>query len=423
MSLDLFKSIIENPLPYAHKLGLKKLTLPIHAEWIRRAFYLGNTKDGIGSETTQAHRAAYKTSCVRVGLDLRIIGLPFINTILLRKTDKDIKEVLEGVVRDLQTDISMQLMKDLHGHYPKMTSSSYSEIEMSHYCGVMGKQLLGLGLGSSITGKHGPVITDDIITIKDRVSTAERESTIQSYYELVNIASEKEHHIQNWGTPWHKNDAFSVMPKPYKHDVYSTGIVPPERIQEIKGILPGSLFAANYELKHIADGDILFTEPKYGEFPIGASSYAHIDAAYGGEDRTALTIIAEVDGKLHTIGWMMEGHIENHYNEIVSKMERFQCHSYDCENNSDKGFLRKDLSRLTSISGTGYHERMNKYFKISTYGKARWNDVIFDLQDDTTEYIAEIMEYNENASHDDAPDSFASLVKRRYYEEDTISYY
>ncbi|MCK4816585.1 hypothetical protein KA005_12520, partial [bacterium] len=266
-----------------------------------------------------------------------------------------------------------------------------------------------------ITGKHGSVFTDDIITVKDRVSTPARDETKSQYNELINIASEENHNIFNTGTPWHKDDAFSIMPKPQIHTVYQTGILSSEVIAERKAAMPGSLFAANYELKHIADGDILFPEPKYGDFPVGSRALAHIDAAYGGEDRTALTIIAEVDGKLYTMGWMMEGHIENHYNQIVSKMERFQCHSYDCENNADKGFLRKDLSRLTSISGTGYHEEMNKYYKISTYGKARWKDVIFDLENGDPKYIAEIMDYNENAGHDDAPDSLSSLIKRRFY--------
>lgn len=415
MSLDLFKSIIENPLPFAQRLGLNKLTLPIHREWIRRAFFLGNTPDNTGDETTQAHRNSYKSTCVRVGLDLRIIGKPFENTILLRKTDKDVKDIITAVSKDLQSDISMSLLKDMYGEYPKLVSNSYSEIELSTYCGVMGKQLLGMGLGASITGKHGSVITDDIITLKDRVSAAEREATKSAYYELLNIAADDGQHIQNWGTPWQKDDAFKVMPRAKKHTVYETGILSKESIETLKNSMPASLFAANYELKHIADGDILFPEPQYGAFPIGARALAHIDAAYGGEDRTALTIIAEVDGKLHTIGWMMEGHIENHYNQIVSKLERFQCHSYDCENNADKGFLRKDLSRLTSIAGTGYHESMNKYFKISTYGKARWKDVIYDLEGSSPEYIGEIMDYNENAGDDDAPDSFASLVKRRYY--------
>ena len=409
MSIELLESIINNPIPFAHALGYTKLTEELHKDWIRTMFFL--EEDG----TLQAHRGSYKTTCLIIALSLRIIAKPEENTILLRKSRDDVNEVVNAVSKIIHSEIAMSLIKGIFALTPTFIADSGTEIELSTYKGAMGRQLLGLGLKSSITGKHGSVITDDIVTVKDRVSEAHRKETKTMFNELINIASESDQIIFNCGTPWHKNDAFSLMPPPKKFPVYETGIKTPEEIKEIKSKMPSSLYAANYELKHIADGDILFTEPKYGKFPEGERALAHIDAAYGGEDRTALTIISEVNGKLHTIGWMMEGHIENHYNEIVSKMERFQCHSYDCENNADKGFLRKDLSRLTSISGTGYHEQMNKYYKISTYGKARWNDVIFDLENGDPEYIDEIMEYNENAEHDDAPDSFASLVKRRYY--------
>jgi hypothetical protein len=133
--------------------------------------------------------------------------------------------------------------------------------------------------------------------------------------------------------------------------------------------------------------------------------------------------MTEVDNVLYFTGWLMPGHIEHNYRKISSRMDRYQAESYDCEKNADKGYLPKDLRNHTPISGVTYHESMNKYYKISTYGKARWKEVVFDLQEDQPQevqdevlaYIAQIMDYNENAEHDDAPDSFASLVKRRYY--------
>lgn len=412
MSIELLESIIENPVPFAHALGYTKLNEELHKEWIRTMFFL--EEDG----TLQAHRGSYKTTCLIIALALRIIAKPFENTILLRKSRDDVNEVINAVSKVLHSEIVMSLIKGIYDLTPTFTADSGTEIELSIYKGAMGRQLLGLGLKSSITGKHGSVITDDIVTVKDRVSEAHRKETKNTFLELINIASESHHRIFNCGTPWHKDDAFSLMPKPVKYTVNDTGIKSTEEIKAIKESMPSSLYAANYELKHIADGDILFPEPKYGAFPIGSSSYAHIDAAYGGDDRTALTIISENGDTLNMIGWMMEGHIENHYKQIVSKMERYQCHGYDCENNADKGFLRKDLSKLTRIPGSGYHEKMNKYYKISTYGKARWKDVVFDLEHGDPEYIDEIMEYNENAGHDDAPDSFASLVKRRYYSKE-----
>ena len=404
----LFDKVIEDPIPYAHMLGLTKLNDDIHKKWIRRAFFMDK------HETTQAHRGSYKSTCVRVGLGLRMIGKPFENTILMRKTDPDVKDIITGISRDLKSDAAQGLMYDIYGRYPKFLADSYSELELDVYCGVMGRQLIGLGLNTSITGKHGSVMTDDIITLKDRLSGAERERTKSQYQELINIASEKNQYIQNWGTPWHRDDAFSIMPKPEITTVYQSGIIPEEEIAARKSAMTSSLFAANYELKHVSDEDLLFKEPEYGAFPIGIKCYAQIDAGYGGSDGTAMTIIGEENGKLHTVGWLMQGHVDTHYNEIISRLERFQVLRCACEDNADKGYLRKELAKRTNIGFYGYHESTNKYYKISSYGKGAWKRSIIDMDNSDLEYISQIMDYNENAEHDDAPDSFSSLVRWKY---------
>jgi hypothetical protein len=63
---------------------------------------------------------------------------------------------------------------------------------------------------------------------------------------------------------------------------------------------------------------------------------------------------------------------------------------------------------------------MNKYIKISTYLKGIWDKVIF-ISDTDPSYIEEILEYNENAVHDDCPDSLsciARLLWRRFGREE-----
>jgi hypothetical protein len=408
MSTDLLQAIIKDPIPYAHALGLTKLNDNLHKQWIIDIFNLEK------NDTIQGHRGSYKTTCLRVGIGLRMIAKPFENLILQRKSDGDVKDLINAVSKDLKSDICMNLMNDIYGYYPKFIADNNSEIELSSYRGAMGRQLLGLGIGSSITGKHGHVITDDIVTLKDRLSAAERERTKAQYMELVNIASEEGQHIFNTGTPWHKDDAFVLMPPPRKHDVYSTGIISPDRIQERKDGMSPSLFSANYELKHVSDGDVLFKEPEYGEFPIGIKTFCQIDAAYGGEDSTAVTIMGENEGKLYTVGWLMPGHIENNYTSIISKIDRYQVNKISCENNADKGYLKKELSKLTNVSINTYHESMNKYYKITTFGRTAWKRVVIDMANSDMDYISQIMDYNENSKHDDAPDSFASLVRWKF---------
>lgn len=405
MGFELLKEIVENPIPFAHALGMTKLTEQLHKDWIKTMFSLSS------NGTLQAHRGSYKTTCLRVAIDLRMIAKPESNLILQRKSDGDVKDMINAVSKDLKSDICMNLMNDIYGEFPKFVADNNSEIELSTYRGVMGRQLIGLGIGSSITGKHGYVVTDDIVTLKDRISAAERERTKSQVMELVNIASEENMHVYNCGTPWHKDDAFTLMPDPLKYTWKDTGIISPGRAEEIRASMSPSLFAANYDLKHIADGDILFKEPKYGKFPEGLKCYAHIDAAFGGADATALTIMGIDGDKYYTCGWKMGGHIENHYVEIISKLERFCVLVCHLENNADKGFVKRDLEKRTHIIFDDYHEKMNKYYKITTYGKNAWNNAIIDIDESDQEYIGEIMDFNENSAHDDCPDSFSSLAR------------
>ena len=53
---------------------------------------------------------------------------------------------------------------------------------------------------------------------------------------------------------------------------------------------------------------------------------------------------------------------------------------------------------------------MNKYLKITSYLKFEWENVIF-VQGTDSEYINQICDFNDNAEHDDAPDSLASMIR------------
>ena len=52
----------------------------------------------------------------------------------------------------------------------------------------------------------------------------------------------------------------------------------------------------------------------------------------------------------------------------------------------------------------------NKYLKISTYLKKWWGNIVF-LEGTDRDYIAQIMDYTEDAEHDDAPDSAACCCR------------
>ena len=115
-----------------------------------------------------------------------------------------------------------------------------------------------------------------------------------------------------------------------------------------------SLFAANYELKHIADKDAMFQNPQFTkEIQLIHGGLAHIDAAYDGEDGTAYTIIKKMpDGRIIGFGKRWDKHVDDCLSEIGIYHKRFRAGSISCEKNADKGYLAKELR------GLGYTRRV-----------------------------------------------------------------
>jgi phage terminase large subunit-like protein len=271
-------------------------------------------------------------------------------------------------------------------------------------------------MGGSLTGKHfDRIFTDDIVNVQDRVSKAERDRTKTIYQELQNIKN-RGGRIYNTGTPWHRDDAFSLMPNPERWDCYSTGLIGDDVLSEIKGKMTASLFAANYELRHVAAEDVIFCDPiTGGDTSLAEQGECHIDAAYGGEDYTAFTICRKHDGKYYVYGRCWRKHVDDVTDEIISLRKAFNAGMINCENNGDKGYLGKAL-RQKGERVSIYHEDMNKFLKITSYLKAEWKNVVFVVGTDA-EYINMICDYNENAEHDDCPDSLASLIRKMWKQK------
>ena len=405
--IKIVKTLRDTPVQFAHLLGFTLLT-DIHNEWMHNM--ITAKKD----ETLQGHRGSYKTTCLSVVIAILMILVPNKRIMFMRKTDNDIKEIIKQVAKILQDPHTIYLVQLLHGVTLKLVVCSATEISTNLITDIKGAaQLTGLGMGASLTGKHFDIIfTDDIVNVKDRISHAEREQTKIIYQELQNIKN-RNGRIFNTGTPWHKDDAFSIMPAPEKYDCYSTGLISAEELEKIKGSMVSSLFAANYELRHIASEDIIFTEPAKGaDIACIENGVMQVDAAFYGEDYTALTIMQIHDGKYYVLGKVWRKHVEDCYNDISALYARHLCSKMYMETNADKGMVARDIRQL-GLKTVTYHEKMNKYLKIVTYLKAIWQDVVF-VEGTDPEYLDQICDYNENAEHDDAPDSCASLARIFY---------
>ena len=394
------------PYKIGHWVGFEDLTT-LHNEWLRSFLYAD------GDQTLLAHRGSYKTTDLSLFLAIHIVIQPNENVMFFRKTDDDVTEVITQTKKILQSGVMQRIVSDLYGTDLQLLKSNNSEIHTNLCTSTKGvSQVVGLGIGTSITGKHADiVVTDDIVNLKDRISRAERERTKIQYMELQNICNRGGRFI-NTGTPWHKEDAISIMPNVKRYDCYSTGLISREKLEQLRQGMSDSLFAANYELKHIADKDAMFKSPQFTkEKELIYGGLAHIDAAYDGADGTAFTILNKLkDGRIIGFGKRWEKHVDDCLSEIGIYHRSLRAGSISCEKNADKGYLAKELR------GLGYHvdpysESMNKFVKISTYLRSNWKNITW-LEDTDPEYINEILDYSEFAEHDDSPDSAASILRK-----------
>lgn len=392
------------PYKIGHWVGFKDLT-EMHNKWLRSFLY---SKE---DQTLQGHRGSYKTSVIALFFVLHIIEKPNESVLFFRKTNADVTEVLRTTSNILKTGCINEIVKAIYGKNLVLITDNQTSINTNLGKTIKGApQISGLGIGTSITGKHADIIvTDDIVNINDRISQAERERTKLAYQELQNIKNRGGRFI-NTGTPWHKEDAFTLMPNITKYDCYSTGLISDETLEDIRDSMLPSLFAANYELKHIASEDVIFFDPQIGGDPAMVEhGTMHLDSAFYGEDYTAWSVMTKRDGKYYCYGRMKRKHVEECYGDIIADYNRFMCGKIYNEDNADKGMIGKELRKL-GLKVILYSESMNKFLKIATYLKAIWKDLIF-VEGTDPEFIEQICDFHEDSPHDDAPDTVASQAR------------
>ena len=403
---EVLKTLKEHPDVFLRMVGFDR-RCDVYGEWMRMMLY--DKED----ETIQASRGTGKTTCVSGALGLSCILYPNEKIAFFRKTDADVTEVISQVQKMLMHENTIALSKLIWGVPVQLTVHTQSAINTNLNSDPRGAvQLVGMGINGSITGKHyDRIFTDDIVNTRDRSSRAERERTKAAYMELQNIKN-RGGRIVNTGTPWHQNDCFEIMPPAKKWDWRSLPeIISEEEAEYIKARMTPSLWAANYELRHIASDDVIFTDPVTGaDMDMVVGGEAHVDAAYYGEDYTAFSAVQKHDGKYYVYGRIWRKHVEDVTPLIIEDIERLKLTRLHMETNADKGYAINPF-RQAGIKCLPYHESYKKYIKITTYLKTAWPDVVFVKGTDEL-FINQICDYTEDSEHDDAPDSLSSILAR-----------
>lgn len=396
----------EHPSVFLRMVGFER-KCEVYDEWMKMMIF------GKDDDTIQASRGSGKTTCVSGALSEIMFLYPSDKIAFMRKTDVDVKEVISQVRKMLEHPSTKALTQIIWGRPVELTVSTQSELSTNLNNDPRGAaQLIGMGISGSITGKHfDRIFTDDIVNTRDRASRAERERTKLVYMELQNIKN-RGGRIFNTGTPWSPDDAFSVMPPARKWDWRSLpDIISEEEAAHIRARMSPSLWAANYELRHIASDDVIFTNPQIGApQSLVENGECHIDAAYFGEDYTAFTACQKHDGKYYVYGKLWRKHVDEVTPFIIGEIDRLMLRRLYMETNADQGYALGPF-REHGIKCVPYRETMRKHVKCLTYGKAAWPDVIF-VDGTDEEYINQVCDYNEDAPHDDAIDSMSSLLQR-----------
>lgn len=423
------RQVAEHPHLLGHLCGMKDLT-QIHSDWIH---YIHDADD---DKALMASRSSYKSSAiVIIGVMYRLMRNKDETICVLRKNYTLAAEVIRAVMGYMETPHIHEFFRfvwfaDKHGNIPKDANWKFDvRKEGSLNLSVRSTRspettLMAAGIDSNLTGKHFDfLLADDFITIDDRLYQNERNFTRLVMGEIRGNIVKKTGYTAMIGTKWHREDywgdveaeGMEILKYPY---TMLTDIIKPDELEKARRTQTGPLFSCNYELSYINSEDMLFANPYMGKWNKAHNKRicAHIDAAYGGKDTTALTIAAEMpDGRINIAGFVWHEHIKNLIPRIFAKLQNYSAHTLYAEQNADKGYTlhmlhESPLNKMWPIYDEPYNESMNKQQKIASVLKDKWESLVFAEETDN-DYLLQCTDWNEETKYqDDCPDSLASVL-------------
>jgi hypothetical protein len=407
------KALYDDPRLISHLFGYDKLD-KIHSDWIE---YLFDSSDNVG---LQAHRNSYKTTCIIFGIIRELWIKPETTILIVRKTDTLARELLLAVKKILESEEAVELFKLGFKNISSLKSDRWNSegitISTNTRITVEGN-LTAIGIGASITGRHYDlIISDDIVTREDRYSKAERQKTINYIHELLNIVKDSGRLIFT-GTAWHKDDAWTAIEhivkdvkKYYIHDIHPP-ILSAEKIEELRTTMSSALFAANYEGKYLSDADRFFPEPEYTDADFsGIKFMAYLDPAYKGKNHTALSIAGKSGDEYVCFGRVWAKPVTDCYDSVLEILRQNKVGTLIVESNADKGFSAADLAEMRGSGVEECWETENKHIRIETFVRKNWRNIRFPRWVDS-DYLSELLEYEETLEPDDVPDSLAGAIR------------
>lgn len=419
---------VAEPHKFGHLLGFDKLTHE-HDAWIN--YFLRVPSGGI--EVLQAHRNSYKTTCGLVALTLLFILHPEIRILVARKNDTLAAKVAIALQKIFLNNAIVRMFVHARFGLDSAKTNEWSESKTVFAFKrkiTIEPSLTICGIGGSITGAHFDYIwSDDIVAREDSESEAEREATKSFVYELKNIIEPTGSRMFT-GTPWHEEDAFSVLPEAKKYPIRSIKILDIDEawIEREQSTSPVWLWAANYELRHVADTETIGAIPFVEQF---TTPYlvAFIDPSFSDSkksDRCAVAIVGYSklpgmnDWRIEFTGKQWEKSISHPdvRNELLLFLDNYKPIETQLESqlsDSTINFIEpfkieeKRMGLRVKNNWTWKHQTGNKHTRIQTHvhgNKFR----LYAVQGTDAEFMRFVTGYHKNAQVKDPIDSVAGAI-------------
>lgn len=425
---------LTEPHKFGYILGYDKL-VPIHSEWIK--IFLKYKQ----FDLLQAHRNSYKTTCGIVAMVLLFLCNPDMRLLIVRKNMTLSSAVLQSIQKHLYINNVVRLyLYSRWGIIDVKTKDWSTEKTTFKFKKSVTPEssITAAGVGTSIVGAHFDYIwMDDIETIEDRYSEAERKWTLAYFNETENLIEPLGCRRLS-GTPWHEEGIFSKIKEELFIDrKFPIGTVdlPEKELKEIyarKDRLPYAEWCCNYELRHVLDTDTIGAFKTVDKWNC-QYSVAYIDPSFSDKtdtDSTAVAVIGVSNGLLFFTGMKLQKSISDIPTRIaiLDFLQRFTPIETIIESqlaDSSIFFIDafKTLEGKYPIKNLWGYQRAehNKHERIAATVIANKPEMRI-LNGTQSEFSLGVSRYYKGTKHDDCPDVLAGAINHLATSEIVAEY-
>lgn len=311
--------------------------------------------------------------------------------------------------KERNTAILNEIAKALIANGVPLEKENASEVRVEGLHGKDASASTATIKSASFRGRHPTQVTMDDPVTEDDTSEATRKLVKKKYEEAIKLTS----NILIIGQPAHEHDLYAELRGLLKKMEVPHGMIPELdhdlEAQRLAGVSERSI-QASYHLKIVSDGSNPFDGIKYlDKYPI-ARSVAFIDPSHEGGDYTAISIVRQHLEGIAVVGFVFKKAWHHCLEDIAPILTKYKVERLGFETNG-LGEQPIDLLRQTfkGIGIVGRRSNNNKHSRIMALGA--FSKVIHLSRDSHKAYIDQVVQYEYNAKHDDAPDSLATCLE------------